>query len=701
MATPPRAAPHPWLFRLASATLLPLLLLALLEAGLRLLGFGAPAAFTLPCQVQGRKAFCENPAFSDPFFPPGLARRPTSFVIPADKSPGTRRIFIIGESAALGDPEPTFGLSRFLEAMLRERYPGAGFEVINTGLVAVNSHVLLPLVRDVARLQPDLFLFYAGNNEVVGPFGNGTVLAQRLPGRALIRASIFLRSTRLGQLVAALAQLPARRARKEWGGMEMFLDRQVRADDPSMAAVYQSFEANLHDMLEAARASGARVLVSTVGTRLRGFAPFASLHRPGADPAPWSVHFEAGKRLEAEGRNGQAQAEYLAAAAIDPDYAELQYRLGRSDLALGDAADARERLVKARDLDTLRFRADSRIDAILRRAAGADLVDGAAALDAGSPQGLPGDELFYEHAHLTPEGNYLLARAFLAPVAAALGLPRAEPPAEADCLRRLALTGFDRYRVAKEVLRRLSRPPFAGQLDHREQVAGLERARDREAKEEFEQSDAAYRAAIAERGADPWLHINYGILLDTRDVFLARHGQPDAGRAVAQYQQALELLPQTVPARFRLAEALLRLGRADEAIAQSRQILEASAGYAPAWQTIGRAFAGKKQLDDSRAAYERALALDPASLDARLELAKVRLMQNAPDAAEEQVRAAIALRPEEPQPHWMLVNLLEARGRPGDAARSAELAATAVGQAGRPEEAAAFAAKARELAQKK
>ena len=649
----PRPPPHRWLFRLVSATLLPLLLLALLEAGLRLLRFGAPTAFTLPCEVQGRKAFCENPAFSDPFFPPGLARRPTPFVIPAAKPPGTLRIFVIGESAALGDPEPTFGFSRFLEAMLRERYPGTGFEVINTGLVAVNSHLLLPIVRDVARLQPDLFLFYAGNNEVVGPFGNGTVLAQRLPGRTLIRASILLRSTRLGQLAAALAQLPARRARKEWGGMEMFLDRQVREGDPSMAAVYQSFEANLRDMLAAARASGAQVLVSTVGTRLRGFAPFASLHRQGADLAAWSAHFEAGKRLEAEGRDGQAQAEYLAAASIDPDYA------------------------------------------------GADLVDGAAALEAGSPLGLPGSELFYEHAHLTPEGNYLLARAFFPAVAAALGLPRAEPPAEADCLRRLALTGFDRYRVGKEVLRRLSRPPFVGQLDHREQVAGLERERDENAKEEFEQSDAAYRAAIAGRGADPWLHLNYGILLDTRDVFLARRGQPDAGRAVAQYQQALELLPQAVPARFRLAEALLRLGRADEAIAQSRQILKGSAGYAPAWQTIGRAFAGKKQLDDSRAAYQRALLLDPASLDAHLELAKVRLMQNAPDDAEEQVRAAIALRPEEPQPHWMLVNLLEARGRMGDAARSAELAATAVGQAGHADEAAAFAAKAHELAAKK
>src|SRR5204862_1619845 len=138
---------------------------------------------------------------------------------------------------------------------------------------------------------------------------------------------------------------------------EMFLGRQVRAGDPSLEAVYRNFEANLHELLQVARGSGARVVMSTVGTRLRDFAPFASAHATGLRPeelAAWDAKIASGARHEAEGRWAEAQADDLAAASIDAGHAELQYRLARCAWALDD--DARDRFVRARDLDTLRFR---------------------------------------------------------------------------------------------------------------------------------------------------------------------------------------------------------------------------------------------------------------------------------------------------------------------------------------------------------
>src|SRR5205823_11895211 len=114
-----------------------------------------------------------------------------------------------------------------------------------------------------------------------------------------------------------------------------------------------------------------------------------------------------------------------------------------------------------------------------------------------------------------PHGNYLLASLFFRAIAGG------EPLAEDACDRKLALTGFDRWRIAKEVLGRLEHPPFTGQSDHVAQVAALERARDEAARESFEASDAIYRAAGT---ADPWIRYNHAILLDTRDVFLARRG---------------------------------------------------------------------------------------------------------------------------------------------------------------------------------
>lgn len=584
-STPAPSASRVRLFRAVTVVLAPVVLLGGLELLLRVLGVGHAASFTIPCQVQGRAAACPNPDFARRFFPPGLARQPTPFVLPEEKGPRTVRVVVLGESAAQGDPEPTFGVSRFLEAMLEESVPGVRFEVVNAGVVAINSHVLVPVASDLARHAPDVAVVYAGNNEVVGPYGAGTVLTGRPPGLGLVRASIALGSTRIGQLLGAIGRPRGKDAPGEWRGMELFLDHQLRADDPSMEQVYRGFRANLAEVLTAFRQRGARVVVSTVGTRLRDFAPFASAQRPGLDAQAltrWKSAVARGDAAAAEQRQAEALAAYREAEGLDASVAELQYRIGRTALALGDEALAQERLARARDLDTLRFRADGRLVQLTEEVAraagpGVELVDGAAALAAASPHGVPGPELFWEHAHLTPEGNEVLARALFPAVVralpASLGVREVAPPSRQRLTERLALTGYNRYLVAKEVLRRLARPPFTGQLDHALQLAQVERIRDEGAREPVEVTEASYQAALARAPDDPWLHWNHAILLDNRDVFLARRGEPDAGRAVPEYQRVLQVLPRFGEARIRLAEAFARLGRLDEAEAQCREAL--------------------------------------------------------------------------------------------------------------------------------
>ena len=60
------------------------------------------------------------------------------------KPAGAFRIFVLGESAAMGDPEPAFGPARYLEMLLRDKYPDADFEIENVAFTAINSHVILP-----------------------------------------------------------------------------------------------------------------------------------------------------------------------------------------------------------------------------------------------------------------------------------------------------------------------------------------------------------------------------------------------------------------------------------------------------------------------------------------------------------------------------------------------------------------------------
>jgi tetratricopeptide (TPR) repeat protein len=585
-----------WAFRLVTAIALPLALLGALEGALRLIGAGHSGAFTVPCMSRGRPAFCDNYRFTEPFFPRGAARAPPPLAIPAEKAPGTYRIFVLGESAALGDPEPAYGFSRYLEVLLRGRFPSVQFEVINAATTAINSHLLLPIARDLARRQPDLFVLYIGNNEVVGPFGMAAA-------PSLVRARIALSRTRLGQVLGrALERGPAR----EWRGMEMFLDHRISADSPRLERVYENFARNLRDIVAVARGAGARVVVSTVATNLRDSAPFASQHRAGlsaADLASFEMHYRAGNCDELR-----------AAMAIDDRYADLHFRLARCV----PASEARAHFIGARDLDALRFRADSRINRIIKETPGVELVDAEAAL-ADVP------DLFWEHVHFTPRGNELLARTLLPAIER--GLPGPPAPFSDDCDRRLALTRWDLRRMARDMFRRIESAPFTNQLDHAERLAAMRRAGDLPI-DPPAVTDARYRQAIALAPDDPLLRIGHA-------AFLA---PLDPAAAIAELRPAIEALPTHPGARELLAGSLGKLGRHDEAVTEALMLLEQRPDYPPAYVDLGYLLAEKGDFDQSVAAYRRAAELAPSLAPGVLEeIGRIRAFQQSRDAGASQM----------------------------------------------------------------
>jgi hypothetical protein len=63
---------------------------------------------------------------------------PEPCLVPVDKPKGTIRIFILGESAAMGTPDPSFGFARILEVMLQSAFPNERFEVINAAMRGIN-----------------------------------------------------------------------------------------------------------------------------------------------------------------------------------------------------------------------------------------------------------------------------------------------------------------------------------------------------------------------------------------------------------------------------------------------------------------------------------------------------------------------------------------------------------------------------------
>jgi tetratricopeptide (TPR) repeat protein len=352
---------------------------------------------------------------------------------------------------------------------------------------------------------------------VVGPYGPGTALTSSAMNLPVIRASIYLRSTRIGQLLTKVGT-----RKREWGGMEMFLDKQVPASSPLMQYSYANFETNLRDTVLAARKSGAQVIVSTVATNLRDCGPFASQHRADLSQPElqkWMALVQQASAQDSAGSHDQALSLYTAALAIDDQYAEVEFRIAQSLWKMGRYPEADRHFTRARDLDTLRFRADSRINDINRAVGtsvpGVDLLDAAAIFSHHSPNGIVGRDFIYEHVHLTPLGNYLLAREMFQAIGSRIAghtVSATEALSQAECDRALAFTAYDHVRIANEMLERLQHPPFTSQSNHSEQMFRMMLDAQPTA-ETPDDAEAQYRSALEKNPTDRILHYNHGLFL--------------------------------------------------------------------------------------------------------------------------------------------------------------------------------------------
>ena len=635
-----------WLFRLLASAVVPLLLLGVLEVALRVAGFGHQTSFFVPQQIQGEKVLVENPAFGLSFFPPALIRGASPVVMKAEKPPGTCRIFLFGESAALGDPRPAYGVGRYLEVLLRERFPQTEFEVICVAMTAINSHAIVPMARECAKYQGDLWIIYMGNNELLGPFGASTVFGPEAPPGVVVRAYLAVQRTRLGQACVALARrLHAGGAPASWGGLRMFLDRQIPPGDQRKEQVYRNFQANLTSIIRAGIDEGVPVILSSVASNLKDCAPFGSLPPPdlaGADLARWNALLQAGVTNQTREQFAAALDVYQQAAHVASQSPELQFHLGECFLKAANIEEARRHFVLARDLDALPFRADSRINRIIAETANhyanqrVFFLDAEQALAAGSANFIPGEEYFYEHVHLSFAGNYRLAQVLAEQAAHCLPSgrvagQRSDWADEATCARRLALTDCNRQSVLEEIKRRLADAPFSNQAGHEARLERVERQL-RETRTRWQSSShqalrAIYEEALKSRPHDHWLHHNY-------------------------------------------AEYLTRLGELSQATSEMEEVCQLVPHHYSGYFHKGRLQARQKQYDEACQSLGIALRLRPEFTDIYLELARVSVSRSDPEAGLRYCDLARQRHFDDGRVHVLKATILESLKRRSDAVRS-------------------------------
>ena len=596
-----------WLFRMVAVVAIPAVVLGALEIGLRGAGIGYLTDYVITRQIDGESIRCDNQRFAWRFFPRKIARNPGHFVIPPKKAADTYRIFVMGGSAAEGFLDPSFSFARVLEVMLEDYCPAVKFEVYNTAVSSINSYVVREIARDCAREGADLFVVYLGNNEVVGPFGAGGMLGPMAANLHFIRAGILLKKLRMVQLLGEVVQGLGGGGRQKTE-IDMFVENQLRLSDEAMGPIYAHFEANLSDVCRVG-GEAAPVILCTVTGNLKDSPPFGSLHRADLseqEEKQWDDYYGQGVTLESVGKYTEAVDRYRAAGEIDGTYAELQYRLGRCYELSGDYEQAREKYVSARDLDTIRFRADSRINEIIRavgQAAGVHLVDAAAVFAENSRGGIPDSRLFEDYCHMNFNGHYLLARAVFEKIRTILPDDINERAgkggpvlSEIQCAQRLGYTNWDRLRVAQELHDWMDNEIFARQLDHKRRLGEVaQRINTLKIKNSADQQARIaqqYEQAIEGRPDDWRLHFNYGFFL------LEAMQRPDP--AARHLREVLKRIPQHSEAHYALGQICTWQGKSDEAVEHYRQAIETEPDHAMAHHLLAKLLRqrGEEKLAD-------------------------------------------------------------------------------------------------------
>ena len=630
-----RARPRPAaavLSRLGLLLAAPVVFFCALEGALLLAGYGKPTELFIPDEKPG--FFRTNPNFTAPFIPASFGIQPPNFRFRRRKAPDSVRVFVLGESAAQGIPEPDFGLAAQIRAQLRARYPGKAFEVFNLGITAIDSHVVYRAVRQAAAFEPDVFVIYMGNNEVVGPYGPGCAYLSTAPPLRFIRASVWLRGTRTGQLLEEILGrlLPSRAKARDWRGMETFTDDSVRGGDPRLEVVYENFSANLQDIVDLAGRAGIRTVLATVVANLKDNAPFVSLHRTGLSPAEakaWKAASDAGTVAWDLGDAASAAYGFREAVRIDPEFAETHFRLGRLAEAPGETAPARSRYLDALHWDALRFRPDMRINEIIRRTArragdSVILADAARAMgsDRDSPGPLAGREILFDHVHFNWEGNFQMGR-LLADACDRAAFGRSAASGEwldaAGCAAALGYTPDARLRMLQTMVQLTLRPPFTNQFTFSEDQARLKR--------EIELTNALLEAPYAKSanlGA-----VRAALRLDPDNAALAlRLGimESDAGdpvRALSSLELAEALQPRSAELSRRKAQVLASLKRPDQAEALLLGSLDLDRDYFSAGAALVDLWSATGQFDRGGRFFAGALEKAPANPYLRLEYARL------------------------------------------------------------------------------
>jgi tetratricopeptide (TPR) repeat protein len=553
--------------------------------------------------------------------------------------------------------------------LLREKYPGKKFEVINVAFTAINSHVIVPIARECAAHEGDLWIVYMGNNEMVGPFGAATVFGKQAPPLPYVRLVTALQRTRTGQWLAALSRKFKNHGTKgtAWAGMQMFLQNQISPNSPLKENVYRNFQKNLDDIVRAGTGSGATVLLNTVAVNLKDCPPFAALTNQvlnASDSAQFEKLYADGCVLQRQGDFAGAAHQFELAAQLNPQFPDLQFHWAECLLAQNNLTNAQKHFQIACDDDALPFRADSRINAAIRGAQKQTdsgkliLFDAANTIANHKTSGLCGQEIFFEHVHFDFDGSYQLARGWAEQIEPLLPHNTNVWASQKLCEERLGLSDWNRTAVLKHMQGRMHQPPLESQPNNIERNNLLQDRINKLATQMDKTTAAQARENFLrqiERSPDDFM------LRENHALFLQTLG--DESAAIAEWKRVQELMPHDYLSYFFLGRLFARKGELADAEISLKTALKIRPSLTEGWMELGTVLDAEGKFSEALSCFQTALEQRPHDPQLLLRQGKSLSKSGRKTEAMENYRSVIQLNPANWEAHYELGGELDAAGQ--------------------------------------
>jgi predicted Zn-dependent protease len=147
------------------------------------------------------------------------------------------------------------------------------------------------------------------------------------------------------------------------------------------------------------------------------------------------------------------------------------------------------------------------------------------------------------------------------------------------------------------------------------------------------------------------------------------HGNQDA---LDDYQRAVELDPDLVPARLRLAEIALEKSDPLAALPHLERLMKQCPDRADVQARLGQCRFLQGQMDEARRLLEGAVEKLPDDTLVLIHLARLDMQENRPAEAERWLRRALKIDPFDTEAQYTLANCLQYQGRREEAAAAME-----------------------------